>query len=147
MKDKRTLSHKKINVNRRRRYLSDTDYRSRCIARSRRNIKLKGKTTSFNFDGEEYVLISKACELLNIRHHTFLRLKDHGIIPDLPKHPNGWRYIVRLSNVQLLKFAIQSIGIPNDDKPLIIPDLKDIKDFVYQYWNKGSEYITAQINV
>ena len=147
MRDKRTLSKKAVNIYRRRRYALIPAVRDAALRRARCNYKYKREPEVFNFDGEQYVLLSKACEILNIRPHTFRRLQQHGIIPDLPKHPNGWRYIIRLSNVELLKFAMQQLPHLDSEANLTVPMLRDIREFVLKYWNSKCDYLTSQITL
>lgn len=145
MKDRRTLSHKRVNLLRRKRYREDQAFRVKCIARAKRSNKYIKRPTSFTFDGVEYIIVSEACKILELDPKKFLYLQYKGIIPDLPKDPNGWRYMIRRSNVYLLKFVLKTI----ESEKFITrnnPTVKEAIDFIFSNWNRNLEYLTAESN-
>ena len=133
--DKRRLSKKRHNILRRARYRANAAWRARMQADTRRRYQPHPEPEVFVYDGEEYVLLSRAARSLNIKYPTLFAAHSKGVIPQLPRHPDGRRYLIKLSNVNVISEAIKQIL--NDKEVITVKELRLISNYCYDNWNKS----------
>lgn len=133
--DKRKLSKKRCNVLRRARYKANDAWREKMQADTRRRYRPHPEPAVFIFDGDEYVLLSRAAAALNLKYPTLFAAHAKGIIPQLPRHPDGRRYLIKLSNVNVISEAIKQIL--SDKEVITVKELRLISDYFYDNWNKS----------
>lgn len=133
--DKRRLSKKRHNILRRARYRANDAWRSKMQADTRHRYQPHPEPAVFVFDGEDYVLLSRAARSLDIKYPTLFAAHAKGIIPQLPRHTDGRRYLIKLSNVNVISEAIKELL--SDKEVITVKELRLISDYCYNNWNKS----------
>lgn len=135
--DRRKLSKKLVNVKRRQRYATDKTYRDAIKEGRRKRYQQHPEPEVLILDGVEYVLLVKAAKMLSIPYSLLRRLQTQGGIPDLPRHPDGRRFIIRLDNVKVLSKAISILN--NEEERIFFPNLVRMRDFIIKNWNTSED--------
>ena len=131
--DRRKLSKKLVNIKRRQRYANDKSYREKIKTIRRSRYQQHPEPEVLILDGVEYILVTKAAKMLAIPYSLLRRLQTQGGIPDLPRHPDGRRFIIRLSNVKVLSKAIAILN--DEEERIFFPNIMKMRNYIIKNWN------------